>query len=245
MGMRRLIIQYDKETRSSMPTSKEKQEVSLKELRKDYYKLRNFEISNLWQRSIFLSAILVLLFTGYGGSCVKLIDCLTTDAYWFNLLSLAIAVVGLCFSCLWIMMAKGSKMWYEVYENRIYEIERKTELGIDSEWRMENAKGSRCKEADLMNTDAGAYSVSRINILIGQVMFVIWSFEILVHSVILIFSMFEYQLPQNIISMGVIVITILTIILSVFVLPYCARSSWSRKDKSKKNKTRTTESSRC
>ena len=39
----------------------ESKSVSHKELRETFYRLRDFEISNLWQRSIFLSALLVLL----------------------------------------------------------------------------------------------------------------------------------------------------------------------------------------
>ena len=42
--------------------TKEDDQVSLKEIRETFYRLRDFEISNLWQRSIFLSALLVLFF---------------------------------------------------------------------------------------------------------------------------------------------------------------------------------------
>ena len=46
--------------------------VSLKRLRKDLYKIRKFEIQNLWQRSIFLVAFIVILITGYGHLIEKL-----------------------------------------------------------------------------------------------------------------------------------------------------------------------------
>ncbi len=36
-----------------------------------------------------------------------------------NLLAFSIGVIGIIFSCLWIMMGKGSKAWYERYENAI------------------------------------------------------------------------------------------------------------------------------
>ena len=49
-------------------------EVSLKEIRETYYSLRNFEISNLWQRSIFLSAMLALFYSGYGYIVSKFLD---------------------------------------------------------------------------------------------------------------------------------------------------------------------------
>lgn len=222
MEMNRFTIQYEKGKDDSKSTTDEKQEVSLKELRKSYYKLRNFEISNLWQRSIFLSAILVLLFTGYGGSCVKLIETPTTDAYWFNLLSLAISVVGLCFSCLWIMMAKGSKMWYEIYEERIFKIEQESEIGIDAKWRMESGKGSRPKDAKLTNTNAGAFSVSRINVLIGHVMFVIWFVAITVHLIITFKSQNTFQ--DDRLNYVVIALVLLSLYLILFKLPRFAQS---------------------
>lgn len=45
-----------------MEEHKENTKVTLKEIRTQFYELRSFEISNLWQRSIFLSALLVLFF---------------------------------------------------------------------------------------------------------------------------------------------------------------------------------------
>jgi len=47
--------------------------VPLKELRKEFYKIRKFEIQNLWQRSIFLITFIVILITGYTNLIEKLL----------------------------------------------------------------------------------------------------------------------------------------------------------------------------
>lgn len=205
--------------------------VSLKELRETFYRLRDFEISNLWQRSVFLSAILVLLFTGYGCTIVKEADACPCKMFYYNLLSLAISLVGLCFSCLWIMMAKGSKMWYEVYEQRIYEIERELELNIPEQWRMETPKKIKDMSNWLFSTKAGKYSVSRINIIIGQAMFVIWSFAILVHLVLLCYCMSKPSQQLFIMSCIVLVTTPVLFCLIVHILPHSARSHFGEKRK--------------
>ena len=82
---------------------------------------RDFEIKHVWQRAIFLTAFLIACFAGYGGLVVSIITpgkpviSLATA----NGIAFAIAFVGMVVSLLWIMMAKGSKMWYENYENAI------------------------------------------------------------------------------------------------------------------------------
>ena len=59
---------------SGTSTSENQNQVSLKELREEFYKIRKFEIQNLWQRSIFLATFIVLLFTGYGAFFEKLMS---------------------------------------------------------------------------------------------------------------------------------------------------------------------------
>ena len=51
------------------------EKISIKEIHEKLWRCRDFELSHLWQRSIFLSAFLILCFTGYGGGywclCLK------------------------------------------------------------------------------------------------------------------------------------------------------------------------------
>lgn len=200
-------------------------EVTLKKLRADFYKLRSFEISNLWQRSIFLSAIIVLLFTVYGYMISKIIDSIT-QVLLINEICSGISIIGLIFSIIWVMMAKGSKAWFEVYENRICEIEKEKELNIDEKYAMLSAD---CKpwslNNNLFNNSAGAYSVSKLNILIGQILIIIWSIATAIHF---------FGIIRNInysdhfgMATGIVTATVI-VMLIIFILVTVAKNSWAK-----------------
>jgi len=181
------------------------------------YHCRDLEISNLWQRSIFLSAFLILCFTGYGYILMKVIDASPNDCicnyicnccnktckcysnycsynmdcklFYLHIIALIVAGISALFSTLWIMMAKGSKAWYEVYETAIttFENEYSTKIGLPKEYIMGEmgipiSKLNNC----LFSTKAGGYSVSKINILIGQICLCICVIAILFHSICLL-----------------------------------------------------------
>lgn len=102
--------------------------VTTKDIWDTLWRCRDFELSHLWQRSIFLNTLLVLCFTGYGVAVMSLIETLSkkvdandslTSAYTINNIIMVICLVSILFSCFCIMMAKGSKAWYEKYENAI------------------------------------------------------------------------------------------------------------------------------
>lgn len=109
-------------------------QVSLKEIRETFYRLRDFEISNLWQRAIFLSALLVLFFSGYGLLVSKLFEKEIKKFLMIHEVCSVVALLAIIFSIIWIMMAKGSKAWYEVYERRICDIEKEENLNISSKY---------------------------------------------------------------------------------------------------------------
>ena len=162
--------------------------LSLKELRDNFYKCRNFEISNLWQRSIFLTAFLVLCFTGYGTIVKLLFKKDMNTAIILHFIAFFLSVVGLVIAIIWIFMAKSSKAWYEVYERAIVSIENKEELQIPEEYIMgcflNRAKGEIDKS--IFSTKPGPYSPSRLNILIGIVLFVVWFVIINIHTICII-----------------------------------------------------------
>ena len=93
----------------------------------------------------------------------------------------AAALFGMSFAVIWIMMAKGSKAWYEVYERYIFEIEREETGGlkIPERYRL----GALCRpwemNSNLFSKKAGRYSPSRLNITIGTVLLTTW-FAVLV-----------------------------------------------------------------
>ena len=151
---------------------------------KDIYvtllRCRDFEISHLWQRSVFLTAFLVLVYSGYG-LCVfrqiEMFNAASEEVFLIlTLCSLLILFIGMVLSQLWIMMAKGSKAWYERYENAIYQIEH--DETYSHTMVVETMKNKNLMHGDLplpsvcdrnlFCTGAGAFSPSRINVFIGQ-----------------------------------------------------------------------------
>ena len=171
-----------------------KEQVTLRELRKDFYKIRKFEIQNLWQRSFFLATFTVLLFTGYGTFVEKLLSYDGLKAVIAHIICCLLALLGSIFSMIWIMMAKGSKAWFEIYEQRIIEgIEAEETLNIPEKYRMSEGAPWTLDDS-LWSRKPGAYSVSRINILLGQVLRVIWLLVFSIHLLSLTsLSWFIYQ----------------------------------------------------
>lgn len=103
--------------------------ITAKDLYKEAWDCRNFEINNLWQRSIFLGAFMLAIATGYGTLILKMVfldtctesnDLQNQNTIWIShLMAIGICYLGYIFSILWIMMTKGSKYWFERYEAAI------------------------------------------------------------------------------------------------------------------------------
>ncbi|WP_082944167.1 RipA family octameric membrane protein [Alistipes provencensis] len=162
-------------------------EVSLKELREGFYKCRSFEVLNLWRRSFLLSVFQFLCFTLYGVLASRLLTAGpgAANPLVVNEIACAIALLGMSFALIWIMMAKGSKAWYEVYERYIFEIEREETDGlrIPERYRL----GALCRpwemNSNLFSKKAGRYSPSRLNITIGTVLMTAWFVIFLLHYI--------------------------------------------------------------
>ncbi len=94
------------------------------EEQKEYYlnrvwQCRDFEIQHFWQRSGFLATFIVLIYTGYGAFWGNILVEETNTKMIHHFISIGVLFLGCIFSSLWIMMAKGSKYWYEIYEKKI------------------------------------------------------------------------------------------------------------------------------
>lgn len=111
-------------------------------------------------------------------------------------------------------MAKGSKAWYEVYENAIYEFEKQhfTTLDLPDENRMGNMGiPTDNKSSNILSTKAGAFSPSRLNIAIGQISLIIWIILYLIHTILNYHTSKELQslffngltIVLNFISLGI------------------------------------------
>ena len=106
------------------------------------WKGRNFELSHLWQRSIFLGAFLIGIATIYSLYFKDVFICqfelcdqhkrvfdfkeVFGQILVFGFVPILITAIGIIFSELWIMMAKGSKAWYEIYEDSIAKVSKST-----------------------------------------------------------------------------------------------------------------------
>lgn len=172
--------------------------VSQKDLYEELWHGRDFEIQTLWQRSIFLTAFLVLVFSGYGILWLKYLELtpqISFNSYldWLESIPMVytltlgmLAIFGYSISLLWIMMAKGAKYWVECYESGISRVLNTDELyrmtfnrDLVSNWDNQDKQNqfpthgelpeSNRVSSCLLSTDGGRYSVSRINILVGQV----------------------------------------------------------------------------
>lgn len=179
----------------------ETDKISPKDIYASLWRCRDFEISHLWQRSVFLTAFIVMCFTGYGAVLIELCkvyeDKNSISAFYIlNLVALVICLFGFILSILWIMMSKGSKAWYEKYEIAIYKIERdekySQQVVIDNMDEDSVMHGSLPPSNELNDsllcTCAGRYSVSKINIVIGQLLMFVWGILYLVTSITFLFS---------------------------------------------------------
>ncbi|GHU77960.1 hypothetical protein FACS189462_1250 [Spirochaetia bacterium] len=161
--------------------------VTLKDLRETFYKCRDFELTHLWQRSIVLTAFVLLCFTGYGNILMKVLETCSIKIEVLHEIAAGIALIGIIVSIIWIMMAKSSKAWYEIYENVICKIEEEMELRIHPDYVMGEfvELGSTKCDSNLLSCNAGKYSPSKLNIFIGIVLLIIWIVIFAVHILLI------------------------------------------------------------
>ncbi len=164
--------------------------ITVKDAYEELWRCRDFELSHFWQRSAFLGTFLIAVFAGYGSMIVGCLDHGLSNRPAVNSFCFGLTVVGVVLSLLWIMMAKGSKAWYERYEKAIHHFleiagvdtaEKKGELfenGADKiiafAYGKDFKKYSDPVSSWLWNTKGGSYSPSRINIALGHLSLLIW-----------------------------------------------------------------------
>ena len=204
--------------------------ITTKDVRDQLWNCRDFELSHLWQRSIFLTTLLVLCLTAYGVVVMELVDkasasLVNNSAYVLNNIAMIICLMGFVFSCLWVMMSKGSKAWYEMYEKAIgafevndqyvdpsllntgeKELENDRNLKAIGGFRFANLKSfDKQGEPDdiksgLFNCKGGAYSPSKINIAIGQIALILWGIALVSH---LALAIMKFSFPEGWIRLGI------------------------------------------
>ena len=176
---------------------KAKEEAEFQVEPKDAYErtwaCRDFELSHLWQRSVFLAVFLLAIAGAYGTLLVNMyfpseqnyiyvtqssldkmeIEYKAKDITWQqHSIASGVCWLGITFSVLWVMMEKGSKYWFERYEEGINKYESWQEfsgkkiIDFPHHGAMPTLKRSQYDE-NIFSTKGGHYSVSRVNTAIG------------------------------------------------------------------------------
>ena len=174
------------------------EKIGYKEIYKGFWECRDFELAHFWQRAIFLSAFLLACYAGYGSF---IIHCATAEKLRvpfpvINVIAVIVCLVGFILSLMWIMMAKGSKAWYEHYEAAINAFVGRyagrnvfeNDLAEMAGFEVGNTEEYNDKVEEvsswLWNARAGSFSVSKINIAIGHLSALLWCGLMLTHIVL-------------------------------------------------------------
>lgn len=202
-------------------------------------KNRELEIKNLWQRSIFLATFLVLCYTAYGALIGNMLNqCFNAEKICqYNIVVILTSFAGIIISVLWICMAKGSKAWQEVYEDAISDYEHRYWRDIPDEFHSDELKGDHNKrDRCLLSTKGGPFSPSKINIVIGQISFLIWICIAIVHFAYLILT--YCQNTRCLLWMILVIAFVATIGLIIRLLynPYKQNKTNNKADKTAQNK---------
>lgn len=216
---------------------KDSDSYSLRDVYDELWRGRDFEISHLWQRSVFLAVFMLAIAGGYGTYMMKVMfpsgesniekicgtlkDEAKTHGDYRNckkasidieneanqmkkaeisfeikklgniekykeLTPIFLTYLGIIFSMMWIMMAKGSKYWFEKYELGINKILENKKFNDDDKEFNPDIHGDiphhgnlpEPKDDDvcdyILSPLAGRYSGSKINITIGIAALLFW-----------------------------------------------------------------------
>ena len=223
--------------------------ISARDVFETLWRCRDFELSHLWQRSIFLATFIVLQFSGYAklGEMMVMHTCpISSHPLRFHFVCLCLAISGMIMATLWICMAKGSKAWYERYESAINDFidhfqcnGRQCEAfssdsvagvtGFQYEKmaapeELTKRTQIRFNNRSLWKTGAASYSPSRINVFIGQSIYAVWSLIGAGHLVSFGQSIVDWNATQRYRFFGVAALYLISIFATLFYLPQSKHS---------------------
>ena len=204
--------------------------INEKELWKHLHRKLELEISNLWQRSVFLATFIVLLFTGYGCFFAQVIipdkPQQFADGSSLDFIGLFLACLIVIMGMLWIAMAKGSKYWYEIYEKKIEILEYTIMKGnlqflYEQEYNVDLPQKTLVETGGLLSNKPSLYSPSKINIMLGWIVFVVGIFLMIFHSCRIVYfeeniiKVLIYHLNECLLCVLVVVVGLLLIVILV------------------------------
>lgn len=255
---------------------------SLRDVYNELWRGRDFEISHLWQRSVFLAVFMLAIAGAYGTYMMKVMfpensgnkmifgklanesnahgdyrnckrasidikksEVLTielkaneekgiseiefiTSVRFKKIVPIFLTYLGIVFSMMWIMMAKGSKRLYEEYEFSINEIIKNKEFNKNVDVNKVHCHGNLFHLEDEDRSDfilsplAGDYSPSKINITIGIAALFCWMGFNILHIV----DIAQMHLNNDLFAFSIsVLLAILTYIFIYLILAvYCKTS---------------------
>lgn len=202
--------------------------VTKKDLYEKLWAARDFEISHLWQRSVFLATFITISFTLYftafkefttteSDFCIYLYKhFFEEDSSFFHYICLElICLVGFTLAILWICMARGSKYMYERIENGINRANENADKFFDTETRdhiadewyevlwnqgyytylpRHGAQPMSDVDFRFFSTNGAKFSSSKINIMIGYILFISWLILSVVSNVLIYKTIGVYEI---------------------------------------------------
>jgi len=207
-------------------TKNEKDRPTAKDMYDYLWRGRDFELEHLWQRSVFLAVFLLGIASAYAlyikDVFIPNLNPNETCAgfpliFSIGIVPFFICLLGIIFSVLWIIMGKGSKAWYELYESNLaamsdnplfWKDKDEAESALDKIFC--NKKTGRYTEyvfghlknrnndpinKNLLSTAAGSFSVSKVNIMIGIISLKFFILALFFHIYWLCKNLFTDPLP--------------------------------------------------
>ena len=214
-----------------------KPRITLESTYKGFWKCRDLEIQMLWTRLTMLGAFMVLTYTGYGVLLMKIGDKMPN---WnvFNLLAVGLGCFGMLLSTLWILMAKGSKAWYEQYEAALKYFQKVNkdlfEKDADGDSILSYVDFNNLKieaerepiDSSLFTTRAGRFSVSKIPIVMGQVSLIGWGLVVAIHFWCLFAGREYMKLVVDNLGVKIVCVVVMLTLLSISTICRKARSGF-------------------
>lgn len=169
---------------------RDKEQVSIENVRDKLYERYNAELGQLWQHSILAWGFELLIFTGYGYLIANFfLTCPERHICYkiLNLIALGLCFIGLCVSGIWIALVKAAKARQESFEDIICNFERDPDYFPYSRIYAMGGFHNRIKGLDtnLWTVKPGKFSPSRLNMFIAQFTWFVWASLGLVHVLLL------------------------------------------------------------
>lgn len=215
---------------------RDEEKMVLKSIHDGLWERRSLEINLLWTRLTMLGTFMALTYTGYGVLLMKIGDKMP-DWSVFNLLAIGMGCLGILFSTLWTLMAKGSKAWFELYEAAIDNFQENSAfLGAfghkEEMLGYLNFKSRKIGlfrppvDSDLFSPLAGRFSVSKIPIVMGQMSLAGWIAVVFLHFGCLFLGEAYVRQVVSDLGLGIAVMAVLAVCFGVSAICHRSRSGF-------------------